>query len=172
MGLSPNFKDFIRQHAQRALEGARHRGDVVFVDCLCVLHSFNPREGPRPSADVLVDRIVEAGLPHCEPGATLVFVFDRQSSSPTEKLFAQSKRRKVSREWTADEVDSLLAQRELPRGDAWGDFLAARSVRARVIAFLSAELISRFGDYGKELGKVVVHNGRVDGPAQVWDGRW
>ena len=160
MGLSPEFKKFLRERIPTSLE-AEARADVVFVDAMCVLHSFM-----GGSADTLVNRIIDAGAPLVNQGGTLVVVFDRQSTSPVQKHKTQQKRRRVVHDWSIEELSHLLDTRELPNGEGWMDLLACRDVRYHVVDFLTREIFARLGLMAS-VEQLIIHNGRREGPAQM-----
>ena len=170
MGLSAKFKEFIAERVPEALDAGQACGDVCLLDALCLMHSFRPSAsgGSEPPLDQLASHLIAAAAPMCLEGCTLVVCFDRQETTPAQKYGTQAKRRKANREWSAEAAESMLQRRELPLGDDWSDFLAARHVRARVIAALAVEVMNRFaGGRVKRAGRLIVHNGRLSGGAQV-----
>ena len=166
MGLSAKFKEFIAQRMPEALDAGQACGDICFLDALCLMHSFRPSStsGAEPPLDQLASHLMSAAAPMCLEGATLVVCFDRQATTPAQQKYGtQAKRRKANREWSAADAESLLRKRDLPLGDDWADFLAAL-----IIAAVAAEVLNRFAAGGvKRVARLIVHNGRVHGGAQV-----
>ena len=170
MGLASKFKEFIAQRMPEALDAGQACGDICFLDALCSMHSFRPSAacGGEAPLDQLASHLIAAVAPMCLEGSTLVVCFDRQATTPAQKYGTQAKRRKANREWSAADAEAMLQRRELPFGDDWADFLAARHVRALVIAAVAAEVLARFAAGGvKRASRLIVHNGRVQGGAQV-----
>ena len=172
MGLAADFKKWAAAHAPDALEAGSARADIVVLDSMCTLHAFSPREeDARPKLDQLADRLWSTAAACCNEGATVVICFDRQSSTTRYKLKTQAKRHRSERVWPEQEVDALIARRDLPSGSDWPDFLSHRHLRARAVEALACEVLEIFKRSASCRGvvRMIVHNGRASGPAQVAD---
>ena len=168
MGLFAKFKQFVSEAMPEAVDAGEARGEIVLVDVLCSVHAFRPQSNDTPVLHQLVARLVAAAAPLCVEGSTVVFVYDRQSTTPQQKAATQAKRHQAERKYTGEQAIALL-ETKISASD-WDDILAARMARSHIFSLLTTLLMERFHQPDSDLARaarMVVHNGRVEGGPQL-----
>ena len=168
MGLHKNFKAFVSEAMPEAVDAGEARGEIVLIDVLCLIHAFRPQANGTPVLHQLVARLVTAAAPLCVEGSAVVFVYDRQATTPHQKAATQAKRHKAERKYTGEQAIALL-QTEVSASD-WDDVIAERTARAHIFSLATALLMERFHQPDGGLGRaarLLVHNGRTEGGPQL-----
>jgi hypothetical protein len=172
MGLSKDFKKFVKTSMSSVVVAEEPEADAVLLDAPCVLHAFSVNESDStPGALQLLDKVRRAALYGCSAEGTVVVCFDRQAETPVHKGLAHGKRRKAQRVWTRQNVQDLLDEDALPLGDEWADLLASREVRSLVTDYVGAKLLEWHVAGGhKFVRRLIVHNSREAGGALISTG--